>query len=135
MVENTFVEMGLFFIIGLAGSATQLFIILLVSGDIRIIRNKVIPATMMAILFILVGGIVTLIYASTFQTPLIPSGVWKVFIVGLGWQGIVVSYAIAKKADEGEDAGTLKAANNKLEARIKDLEGNLKGNLKSFLGQ
>jgi hypothetical protein len=131
MVENTFEEMALFFILGLAGSAIQLFIVLLVSGDTRIIRNKVIPERLMAILFILVGGIVTLIYASTFQTPLIPSTVWKVFIVGLGWQGIVVSYAIAKKADEGEDAATIKAANEKLQKRVEDLEKNLK----SFLGQ
>lgn len=126
MVENTSLEMLAFFGIGAFGSTIQLFIILLVSQDIRIIKNKRISETKMGIFFILAGGIITMIYASTYQEALIPSAIWKVFIVGIGWQGIIVSYMIAKKADDGIDAEAFKAANEKLEKKIEELQDSLK---------
>src|SRR5437867_9332465 len=103
-IENSPVEMMWFFLIGIAGSAVQLFILLLVSGDISVIKNKVMPTRAMVPLYILVGGFVTMLYSLTFQDSLIPSNIWKVFLVGVGWQGLIVSYAIAKKAEEGEKA-------------------------------
>jgi hypothetical protein len=134
-MENSIYEMFWFFVIGMAGSATQLFILLMVSGDIRIIRNKMVRERPMAILFILVGGFVTLLFSLSLQQgPLVPSAAWKVFLAGLGWQGVVVSYAIGRKAEAGENAIPLRDSAARLTDTNKQLFETLASYMKPQLG-
>jgi hypothetical protein len=125
-VENSIVDGVWFFVIGMCGSAIQLFVFLLISGDVQIIRNNVIrDIRVMASLFIIVGGSVTLVYALSFQITLLASEVWKILVMGIGWQGLIGSYLIVKKAGEGEKSPKLrdmieelKQTNNELQQKL-----------------
>jgi hypothetical protein len=110
MVEITYYDMIMDFIIGMIGSATYLFVLLILNGDINILRNKIISARFMAPLFIIVGGFVTLVYALSLGQPFVPIDSWKIFVVGFGWQGLLVSYSIAKKAVAGEKTPEIQEA-------------------------
>jgi hypothetical protein len=130
MLANSVGDMVWFFFIGMSGAATQLFVILIVSGDVGIIRNRIISAGIMTPIFIIVGGYVTLLYALSLQLiPFVPTDAWKIFVVGLGWQGTVVSYAIARKAEQGEKAPAFRGA---LERVMKD-KAALSEDLKRFM--
>lgn len=125
-MENSIVDGVWFFVIGMCGSAIQLFVFLLISGDVQIIRNNVIrDIRVMASLFIIVGGSVTLVYALSFQITLLASEVWKILVMGIGWQGLIGSYLIVKKAEEGEKAPELREYVTKLEHENNDLKQRL----------
>jgi len=125
-VENSFTEMFWFFVIGMIGSAIQLFVFLLISGDVQIIRNNIIrDIRVMASLFIIVGGFITLVYSLSFQITLLPSEAWKILFIGIGWQGLIGSYLIVKKAEEGEKTPKLREYVTKLERENKDLRQRL----------
>ena len=88
----------------------------------------------MGVLYIIIGGVVTLFWSLSSFDTLTTDKVFQVYTIGIGWQGLVTGLITASDAKEGKDAPELrrwiqdlrKKVDELSEEKIKELSGDNK---------
>jgi hypothetical protein len=122
-----------FFVFGLAGAAVYEFVLFITHKLERVkVEDKAIPLKFTIPMFLLVGGVVTLIYQMHFGTAFVEINGWKIFLIGFGWQAIVKSYVPSEKARLAHTEPTM---NQALADRVKRLEDQQTGGSKTYIDE
>jgi hypothetical protein len=115
------IRLILFFIVGMTGAAIYLFI-LDQKGELKTVKTKsrALGLKLSALIFILVGGLVTLMYESSLNAEFVLTQIWAILLVGFGWQALFNALApnqtpVTHGEEKPSEVETLKARVNELE--------------------
>lgn len=129
-------DLILFFLVGVAGASINEATRLIGNNLTRVrVENKTVPLKVTIPIFIIVGGVVTLMYEMHIGVPFAETNAWKIVVIGFFWQALFKSYTppIANQREK-ELTDELNRTKRKLKKTEKDYIDVLKGAKKGSTG-
>lgn len=99
-VTNTGTTFLFSFVIGVAGAFVYVFLLLMTDRTLSLFQNELLPLPIMALLFIISGGIVAGVTQTSTGSGISANYIQTVFMVGFGWQGVISGAGGSSKLGE-----------------------------------
>ena len=127
-----------YFILGVAGACTFMFLMLMFDKDVAILRNQKVGLSWMILVYALLGGVVSAVVNIASNPEFGASQMTLAFSAGMGWPALATGISATKKVGDVTESAEKKNEENKAkiikieEFKQKEREEFIKNKLAEF---
>jgi hypothetical protein len=110
-----------YFILGVAGACTFVFLMLMFDKDVAILRNERVGLPWMILIYALLGGVVSAVVNLASNPEFGASQLTLAFSAGMGWPALATGISAAKKVGDVNENAVKRIKENK--ESIEKIEG------------